>query len=121
MENFRRISSRVGTRMRERGGFGLRVTGRSRSVTSLDSPGEQATDDVLLEEQSKDNGGNHSKDPGSGDGDIADIKRRGEHPSDHGAGVGLLSLSDQQSEEEFTPGEQESEDGCCLVLEWREG
>ncbi len=94
-------------------GAGEGVTGRSRQVTSLDSPGEQATDDVLLEEQSKDNWGNHSKDPGSDDGDIADIERRGEHPSDHGAGVGLLSLSDQESEEEFPPGEQEGEDGCC--------
>ena len=79
----------------EEEGFGSWNTGRSRPVTSLDSPGEQATDDVLLEEQSKDNRGNHCEDPGSDDGDIADIKRRGEHPSDHGAGVGLLSLSDQ--------------------------
>ena len=114
MKNFWRISRSVSTsnegagRLWAQGG-----TKRSRQVTSLDSPGEQATDDVLLEEQSKDNGGNHSEDPGSDDGDIADIKRRGEHPSNNCAGVGLLSLCDQQSEEEFTPGEQESEDGCC--------
>ena len=39
----------------------------------LQSPREQSTDDVLLEEQSKDNRGNYGKYPGSDDGDIADI------------------------------------------------
>ena len=100
--------------MSKQEGFGPKVEpGGQFRGTSLDSPGEQATDDVLLEKQSKDNRGNHSEDPGSDDGDIADIKRRGEHPSNNGAGVGLLGLGDQQSEEEFSPGEQEGEDGCC--------
>ena len=90
--------------MSKQEGFGPKVEpGGQFRGTSLDSPREQTTDDVLLEEQSKDNGGNHSEDPGSDDGDIADIKRCGEHPSDHGAGVGLLGLGDQQSEEEFPP------------------
>ena len=106
MKNFWRISRSVGTsnegegRLWAQGG-----TWRSRQVTSLDSPREQATDDVLLEEQSKDNGRNHSEYSGSDDGDIADIERRGKHSSDNSARVGLLSLSDQERKEEFPPRE----------------
>ena len=92
--------------MSKQEGFGPKVEpGGQFRGTSLDSPGEQATDDVLLEEQSKDNGRNHSEYSGSDDGDIADIERRGKHSSDNGARVGLLSLSDQERKEEFPPRE----------------
>ena len=72
--------------------------------TSLDSPGEQATDDVLLEKQSKNHWGDYGKHTCCDDGDVVDIYVIGKHGGDHGTRVGLFGLCNQQSKEEFPPG-----------------
>ena len=56
MKNFWRISRSVST-SNESGGWGPGWNLEVKAGHITNSPGEQATDDVLLEEQSKDNGG----------------------------------------------------------------
>ena len=56
---------------------------------------KETADDVFLEEECKDYGGNHCEHTSSDDGDIVDINVIGKHSGNYCAGERLFGLGDQ--------------------------